>query len=243
LASACKRLALGLACLLLAACQEDLQRGLNQKDANDIVAILAANGIEAKRVPDGATNFKITVDGSNISRATIVLKDTGYPRESYKSIAEIFNGEGLIVTPFEQKARMVFALGQELTRTISMIEGVTQARVHVVLPEIDPRDRSLTKATASVVIYHRAGIDVLDVTQKARAIVSNAVQGLQSRDVSISTFAASAIAAGRSIDINQTDHGVGASSFPLRLDWVLYGLAMILAVFGLMNLFGRRRTV
>ncbi len=231
----------GLSCLLLAACQEDLQRGLNQKDANDIVVILAANGIEAKRVPDGATNFKITVDGKNVSRATIVLKDTGYPRETFKSIAEIFNGEGLIITPFEQKARMIFALSQELTRTITMIEGVTQARVHVVLPEIDPRDRSLTKATASVVIYHRVGIDVLDVTQKARAIVSNAVQGLQSRDVSVSTFAASAIAAGRSVDISQADHGAGGAAFPLRLDWVLYGLAAILAVFGLMNLFGRRR--
>jgi type III secretion protein J len=241
LAFAFKRLLPGLVCLLLAACQEDLQRGLNQKDANDIVVILAANGIEAKRAPDGATNFKITVDGNNISRATVVLKDTGYPRETFKSMAEIFNGEGLIITPFEQKARMVFALGQELTRTITMIEGVTQARVHVVLPEIDPRDRSLTKATASVVVYHRNGIDVLDITQKARAIVSNAVQGLQARDVSISTFAASAVAAGRSVDISQTDQSAGRSAFPLRLDWIIYGLAAILALFGLTNLFGRRR--
>jgi type III secretion protein J len=205
-----------------------------------MLAVLSANNITAKRVSEN-TGYRITVDGSDLARATVVLKDTGYPRETFRSLAEVFPADGLIITPFEQKARMTFALGQELSRTISSIEGVTQARVHVVLPETDLRDRNTSRSSAAIVVHHRSGIDVGDLTQKARLIVTNGVPGLALKDVSVSTFTASQKVSSRSVDIAQGGSDGFASSLPLRLDWILLGLAAIAAVVGLGALFGRNK--
>jgi type III secretion protein J len=223
--------------LVLAACQEDLHKNLSSRDANDITAVLASSGIVTKRIAEGNT-YRITVDGSDFARATVILKETGYPREAFRSLAEVFPADGLIITPFEQRARMTFALGQELSRTISMIDGVTQARVHVVLPETDLRDRALAKSSASVVIHHRPGIDVADLSQKARLIVGNGAPGLAIRDVSISTFAAAPRAT------NGTTTGTlpaSVGALPFRIDYMLMGLALILGVLGIGSLLSRRR--
>jgi type III secretion protein J len=224
----------------LCACQEDLHKNLSQRDANDITAVLAANGIASKRIAEGNT-YRISVDGADLARAAIVLKDTGYPRESYRSLAEVFPADGLIITPFEQRARMTFALGQELSRTISTIEGVTQARVHVVLPESDLRDRTLARSSASVVIHHRAGIDVADLYQKARLIVGNGVPGLALKDVSISTFAASPRTPVATFDPYHASAGSGSGLVPFRLDYLLFGLALIAAVIGIGSLLVKRK--
>ncbi|MGL4635515.1 MAG: type III secretion system inner membrane ring lipoprotein SctJ [Beijerinckiaceae bacterium] len=189
-----KQAAVFVAAFLLAGCQEDLHRGLAQRDANDIVAVLAANNLAARRVADGAT-FRVTVSSSDVGRALIILKSAGYPKESYRSIAEVFPADGLISTPFEQKTRLAFALSQELSRTISMIDGVTSARVHLVLPETDLRDRVVTKGSASVVVNLRKDVDGSEMSQKTRLIVANGVPGLTLKDVSISLFSPVADAA------------------------------------------------
>lgn len=48
------------------------------------------------------------------------------------------------------------AIAGELTRTLEVVDGVTQARVHVVLPEVDllPSTQPAAGATAAVLIKH-----------------------------------------------------------------------------------------
>lgn len=255
-----KYLAATLLCLLVAACNDrELYRGLNQRDANEMVAALKRVGIEAKREDIAAGSYRIMIKEPDFTRAVEALSTEGLPRESFRSLAELFPGEGLIVTPFEQRARMMFAVNQELSKTVSAIDGVMSARVQVAIPELDLRGQPLTKPTASVVIHHRAGVNAGELSPKVRSIVSNSVQGLNWRDVSVSLFAqngkngAPAPAAARAAEPVAADPVVPAASPASSpapeagFDWraILRPLLWIgaagLAAYGLFVLISQRR--
>lgn len=173
--------------LALTACQAELYGGLTQRDANEMIAVLSRHGIEAKREQAG-TEYRVTVDEKQLGAAADVLRQAGLPRESYKSLGEIFPGDGLIISPYEQRIRMMHAQNQEMGRTITAIDGVVQARVHVVMPELDLRGMPMTKPSASVVVHHRPGIDVPDLAVKIKTLVANGIQGLSPKDVAVSFF-------------------------------------------------------
>lgn len=172
---------------LAAACQAELYGGLSQRDANEMIAILARHGIEAKREPAG-TQFRVTVEEGQLAAAADVLRQAGLPRETYKSLGEIFPGDGLIISPYEQRVRMMYAQNQEMGQTINAIDGVAQARVHVVMPELDLRGMPMTKPSASVVVHHRQDVDVPELATKIKTLVANGVQGLNPKDVAVSFF-------------------------------------------------------
>lgn len=177
--------------LLAGACQTELYRGLSQRDANEMTSVLLRNGIDVKRETIDATTYRLMVPDEQFARAVDILKRTGYPRESFQSLGDVFKGDGLIVSPYEQRVRMMHAQNQELARTISSIDGVMNTRVHVVVPELDLRGAPQTKPTASVVVHHRAGVDTGELSTKIRLVVANGLQGLNYRDVSIAFFIAS----------------------------------------------------
>ncbi len=172
--------------LALTSCREDLYRGLSQRDANEMSALLLEKGIEVERLPDESGRMKILVDTSEFPRAVEVLSRAGYPKESFSSIAEVFPGDGIIVSPFEQRARLMYALGQELSRTVSAIDGVVSARVHVAVPEEDVRITSRGKPSASVLVRVRPEADAASLAARIRSLVARGVPDLSVEDVSIS---------------------------------------------------------
>jgi type III secretion protein J len=176
----------------LTACQDDLYTGLTQRSANEMIAVLAENGIKASRsAGDTANTYKIRVANDDLPQAVRVLKAAGHPKDSFRSIGEIFPGDGIIVTPYEQRARMSFALGQELSKTISDIDGVVSARVHIMLAEGDTRNSGrILPPSASVVVHQTGQLDPNDLSQRVRLIVSNAVTNLPQRSVAVSVFQA-----------------------------------------------------
>lgn len=180
-------LAVGLS-LLLAACEQQVYSSLSSKDANEMVALLYRNGIAATREVGTDNTYSLSVPGGDFARAVEILNRYGYPHEQYKSIAEIFPADGLIVSPFEQRARLTYAMSQELTRTINGIDGVVSARVHVVLPELDLRSGNNSKASSSIMVVHRPSVDTIALSSKVRLLVANAVQDMDYRNVSIAFF-------------------------------------------------------
>lgn len=234
------RFVLLAACLLLAACNEELYRNLSARDANEMVAVLRRNDIPATRENDG-TNFKVSVPQAQLGKAVDVLTRSGLPREQYRSLGEIFPGEGLIVSPFEQRARLNFAMSQELTKTIKSIAGITSARVHVVMPESESRAASPGRSSASVVVIHRPRVDTTELSTKIRLIVANAVPELSERDVSVTFFPS---------DAEFEDMGTVAGSVPApvatgnsALTWLLWLSAVIALALGIFTLLFRRRPV
>jgi len=175
-------LVVALLATTLMGCKSELYKGLSQREANEMIAVLLDGGIEAERQMDGGS-YRIMIDPSLFSRAVKTLSAAGYPRASFRSIEEVFPGDRMILTPFEQKTRLRFALGQELAKTVSSLPGIVSAQVHVVLPDSDIRGQLVAKTTASVLIRVAAGTDTAPLVAQVKMLVSNAVQGLSYQDV------------------------------------------------------------
>jgi type III secretion protein J len=232
------RLGVIAACLFLAACNDELYRNLPARDANEIVAVLRRADISAMREADGA-NFRVTVPRGDFGRAVEILARAGLPREQFRSIGEVFPGDGLIVSPFEQKARLIFAVSQELTKTIKAISGVNNARVHVVMPEAETRGLSPGRASASVVVMHRPRVDTSELSSKIRLIVANAVPELSERDVTVAFFPADLEAEDlASSSLAGTAYRSGGGSM---LTWLLWGAGSAMLMLGALTMFTRRR--
>lgn len=80
---------------------------------------------------------------------------------------------------------MIYGLSQGLSETISDIDGVLSARVHIVLPENDPLRQNLVPSSASVFIRHKAAAPMADLIPQVKMLVANGVAGLAYDNVSV----------------------------------------------------------
>jgi type III secretion protein J len=168
-----------LALALLVGCKTQLNAGLSEQQANEEAALLLRNGIPASRDVDPKTNtLTVWVEQSRFADAVDLLRAYGLPRPHYDSIADVFKGNGLIVSPTEDHARMVYALSAELSRTVSEIDGVVVARVQIVIPDNDPLRRNATPASASVFVKYKQGSHVSELVPQIKMLVSGGVSGL-----------------------------------------------------------------
>lgn len=168
-----------LCVLLLSGCSDetDLFGGLSEQDSNDVVAKLADQHIDAHKRAEKA-GVAIVVASSDINRAVRVLEAAGLPRHSRTSLGEIFKKEGVISTPLEERARYIYALSQELEATLSQIDGVIVARVHVVLPERIAPGEPVQPASAAVFIKHTTALDPDSVRGRIQQMVASSIPGM-----------------------------------------------------------------
>ncbi|NTJ41860.1 type III secretion inner membrane ring lipoprotein SctJ [Agrobacterium larrymoorei] len=176
--------ALGLT-LSLAGCSEDFIGNLSQRDMLDAQVLLERSGIDVVATKGEDNRYSLSGDAADRVKALEILTSQGLPRSEFPSVAEVFPGSGFLVTPFEQKIRMRYAIEQQLSETLMALEGVSDARVHVVLPEDNGRGLIKEKARASVLLTYRDGADVAAIETRSRALVVNGVQGLSYEDISV----------------------------------------------------------
>ena len=167
-----------LAGCLLAGCQIDLYSGLSEQEANEILAVLVRGGISADRVSADGKSHTVTVEKARLADAVDLLKASGYPKQRYSTMADVFAGDSLIQSPTEERARYIFALGEELSRTLSDIDGVLSARVHVVLPKSDPLRDEATTSSASVFIRYERDARVNKLLTQIKMLVANSIDDL-----------------------------------------------------------------
>lgn len=177
--------------LLLTACgQEQLYSKLSEAQANEMIAMLRTAGLDAAKKQDGETQWAITTAPGQFSRAIEVLHAAGYPRDEFASLGTVFKKEGFVSSPTEERARLIFGLNQELSNTISQIDGVVQARVQVAMPEPDPLNTQPKPASASVFVKYQPGSDIERQVGQMKALVVNAVEGLRYENVTLAMFPA-----------------------------------------------------
>ena len=184
-ASKAARICLILLCFGLSACTEELYGKLSEREANEMVAELLRHGISASRDESADNLYAVRVDTSRFADAVGVLKDAGYPRQSYATMGELFSGDKLVSSPVEERARLVYGLSQELERTISQIDGVVTARVHVVLPIDDPLRQQQPPSSAAVFIRHAADAPIDTLVPQVKMLVAHSIEGLSYDNVTI----------------------------------------------------------
>ena len=178
-------LSLALACLALAGCKVDLYSHLDETQANEMEAILRENGVSADRKVDKDHTITVTVDDGHFAEAVDLLKARGYPRQTFSNMGTIFNSGSLIVSPTEERAKMMYALSEELGRTISAIDGVLTARVHIVLEEEDLLRQNSKPSAAAVFIRYTSSVPVDRFLPQIKMLVANAVSGVTYDKVSV----------------------------------------------------------
>lgn len=174
-----------LAALLLSACDTELYNNLDQRQANEIVATLQQHGIPAQRVVVKGGQYTVVVDKARFADSIAILNEAGLPKQEFQTMGQVFKKDGLVSSPMQERAQMIFALSQELSRTVSEIDGVLSARVHLVLPENDPLRQQLVPSSASVFIRHRSDAPVGNLVPQVKMLVANGVAGLSYDKVSV----------------------------------------------------------
>jgi len=177
------------AMMLLAACgQVELYSNLTEREANEIVNALGSEGIRASKEVAGEKGWQISVSGGDMSAALEVLRTAGLPADRYVSMGEVFQKQGLVSTPAEERIRYIYAVSQELAYTLRQIDGVVSARVHVVIPANDPLNDQAKPSSAAVFIKHNPDVDLRLLGSSVKDLVAHSIEGLTHDHVSLSTF-------------------------------------------------------
>jgi len=177
---------------LLAGCaKQELYSQLSERQANEVVAALQGAGIDAeKRSQEG--QFSVLTASGDFPAAVEALKAQGLPREAFDSMGSVFKREGFVSTPLEERARLLHAMSQEISNTLSDIDGVVTARVHLVVPERSPLSDKPQPSAAAVFIKYRPDRNLAAQVPQIKALVVNAIEGLAYDNVTVALFPADA---------------------------------------------------
>lgn len=171
---------------LLSSCQMELYNGLSESDVNEMLAIMLSNDIDSKKIKDKKGDaYALTVDDSLIPESVRLLKEYGYPKEKIASIKDLFKKEGLVSSPMEERVRYIYALSQSVQETLTKIDGVIVARVHIVMPENNPYSDKTSPSSASVFIKYHPNTNLSDIKSEIKLIVEKSIEGLTYDKVSV----------------------------------------------------------
>jgi type III secretion protein J len=177
-----------LVCLiisLLVGCSQQLFGALDEQAANEVVGALRAEGVRANKERGADTQWRVTVPEDDFARAVQVLKRRNLPSRDFEGLGRVFRKESMVSTPTEERARLIFALSQELERTLTEMDGVIVARVHPVIPPVDTLGAKPKPSSASVFVKYRAGADLAQRESMIRALVASGIEGLKYEDVRV----------------------------------------------------------
>jgi type III secretion protein J len=183
-------LAVLLLLFALAGCKVPLYSNLNEQEANEIVAALSGEGIDAAKSKLEGTSWQVEVEQGRLGQALDVLRTQGLPAERYTTMGEVFQKQGLVSTPSEERMRYIYAVSQELSQTLRNVDGVVAARVHVVIPANDPLSEKIRPSSAAVFIKHRPDVDLRLLAPAVKDMVAHSIEGLTHDQVSLSLFEA-----------------------------------------------------
>ncbi len=175
---------------MLQACDIDLYTNLGEREANAMVAVLLRDGVPASRKVQDNGQLTVVVDEKRFAEAMALLDDAGLPGQSFSNMGQVFKSNGLVSSPVQERAQMVYALSEELSHSVSQIDGIISARVHVVLPDNDLLKRVISPSSASVLVRYDPATDINQLIPKIKTLVANGISGLNYEGVSVTAIKA-----------------------------------------------------
>ncbi|MCU0910046.1 MAG: type III secretion inner membrane ring lipoprotein SctJ [Rhodobacteraceae bacterium] len=178
------RMALLAAVLVLAGCKVALNSNLRESDANEMMARLLAEGIQATKVVD-KEGVTLMVPKADFGTAVDILASHGLPRREFATINDVFQSEGLVASPLQEWARFHYAKSQELSQSISTIPGVIKADVHLAYARSDNPFAEPKPPSASVLIQMQADLISEDLVPNVKQLVAFAMPEIEYERVGV----------------------------------------------------------
>lgn len=155
---------------------------LNQEDAANVVTKLKAKKIPYNLKDGGKT---IEVPAKDVYETRISLAQEGIPKGGGVGF-ELFDRSSFGITEFAQNVNYQRALQGELARTISGLEEVEEARVHLTIPKekLFISEDGESKAAVVLKLVRGATLD-RDKVKAIASLVVGSVKGLKMQNVQI----------------------------------------------------------
>jgi len=155
---------------------------LSATDSREIVKQLELSGIPFTTANNST---EILIAGEQVTAVRMQMAELGLPSGASMGYEVFDNMDALGATNFIQNINLVRALEGELARTIKSIEGVQNARVHLVLPTREMFTREIQEPTASVYIKMRSGRLAENQVNAVQHLIAAAVPKLKPSNISI----------------------------------------------------------
>jgi flagellar M-ring protein FliF len=191
-----------------------LYSDLSAQDSGQIVGKLEAQNIPYELRAGGT---QIYVPSDRVLRLRMTFAEAGVPRGGTIGYEIFDRGDAIGATNFVQTLNHVRALEGELSRTISALGPIANARVHLVIPRRDLFSRDRQDPTASVVLRLRdAGALPRSQVAAIQHLVASSVAGLKPARVSIIDDRGNLLARGQSDGDDNSPQATAANAEEMR---------------------------
>lgn len=151
------------------------------EDSTEIVSQLDSLNVPYNIRNNGGT---ILVPQDRALRLRMTLAEQGVPTSGVVGYEIFDKTNALGKTSFVQNLNQLRALEGELSRTISIIDRIKKARVHLVLPKKQLFSREKAEPSASIILKVRGTLDQAQI-RAIQHLTASAVEGLNAGRVSI----------------------------------------------------------
>lgn len=159
--------------------------GLNQEEAQEVVALLQDEGIDY-RFNDKEGAIRVPAAGADQTRAELLAK--GYPKSGF-TYDMYRNNAGLMTTESDKKQYTLYDLQDRLGAQIRLFEGVQDAKVTIAEAAEQKyalQDNTNMDASASVVVTMAGGQSLSESKASAiKNLIARSVRGLNFTNVAV----------------------------------------------------------
>ena len=157
----------------------------NMSESDQQLALDALRQAEYKPVVDAATG-QITVPANRYHEAKIFLASKGIPKTGTTGIDSLKDQSAMTTSQFMEQVKYTNAMEQELAKSITNIDSIQAARVHLATPKqsVFVRDRTAPKASVVVTTFPGRTLTPSQV-QAVVHLVSSSIPLLTAENVAV----------------------------------------------------------
>lgn len=176
--------------LMLTACQKaSLLESLDERQANEIVAVLLRHNIAADKRGVGKGSFTVDVAPSDLPQAIDLVQQHDLPTPSATQISQAFPADAMVSTPLGERARLYSAIEQRLEESLAAMQGVRKAHVDVSYDLRTTtglsRDQVPDGMRLAAVVVHEAGVDEQVLLQSVKRFLRNTFANVEYDNISV----------------------------------------------------------
>jgi type III secretion protein J len=171
--------------LLLTGCKIDLYKGLNEQEANQMLALLMINRISAQKVDEPGGLLKLKVVKADFVNAVEILRQHGYPKRQFYSVNDLFPANQLVTSPLQEQAKLTYLKEQRLEQLISAMEGVVSASISIADPPQAENRREVIRPSASVLVKYSPETNMAHFINQIKSLVHNSMPGLSYEAITV----------------------------------------------------------